>query len=135
MSADASPPCTTTSPSAPRRVIDETSPHDPGAVPARRTRTSSHSPITTASTFSFSSVARGVVDAWGPTPTNMPPTARARSAASICIGTRSSGGAQRQNRYDGALVTTVSSGANAATCPASSGISRCVSCPSKMRAS
>jgi hypothetical protein len=57
---------------------------------------SSHSPSTTASTPSFRSVVRGVVDAWGPTATSVPATPA--RASTVSLGTRNSGGAQRQKR-------------------------------------
>ena len=58
--------------------------------------TSSLSPMTTTPAASLRRVARGVVDACGPIATIRPATAR--TASKRARGTRSSGGAQRQNR-------------------------------------
>src|SRR5215208_4278862 len=69
----------------------------------------SGSPLITTSARVFRKVADGVAEECGPIATF---TARPPIAANQSIGTRSSGGGHRQNRYDGAVGMTRKSGSN-----------------------
>src|SRR5579862_7469629 len=79
------------------------------AVEANFGNVSSGSPRMATSHFNLRNVAAGVAELWGPMATF---TALLSSAVNHCCGTRSSGGGQRQNKYDGAVGMIRKSGAN-----------------------